>query len=75
MENLENNISQASNNYSMCKLLQDNKSQLSFLLKEIKVSNDINVKLYESNNLDKKQDSLFEWIQLNANYQRFQDIN
>ncbi|CAD8086786.1 unnamed protein product [Paramecium primaurelia] len=75
MNNLENNINQAQNNYSMCKFLQDNKIQLSSLFKEIKISNDLNVQLYESNNLDKKQDSLFEWIQMNVNTSKFQDIN
>ncbi|CAD8173686.1 unnamed protein product [Paramecium octaurelia] len=73
---LENNINQASNNYSMNKLLQDNKIQLASLFKQIKVSSDFNVKLYESNNLDKKQDSFFfDWIQANANSFKFNDLN
>ncbi|CAK88526.1 unnamed protein product (macronuclear) [Paramecium tetraurelia] len=75
MNDLENNINQASNNYSMNKLLQDNKIQLASLFKQIKVSNDLNVKLYESNNLDKKQVSFFEWIEANANSFKFSDLN
>ncbi|CAD8178016.1 unnamed protein product [Paramecium octaurelia] len=74
-DDLESNINQAQNNYSMHKFLQDNKSQLINLFKDVKVSNDLNVKLYESNFLDKKQESLLEWIKANANSLKFQDVN
>ncbi|CAK90204.1 unnamed protein product (macronuclear) [Paramecium tetraurelia] len=75
VDDLENNINQAQNNYSMQKFLQDNKSQLINLFKDMKVSSDLNVKLYESNYLDKKQDSLFDWIKANATSSNFQDVN
>ncbi|CAD8095429.1 unnamed protein product [Paramecium sonneborni] len=72
---LENSIDQAQSNYQMLKFLQDNKCQLLSLFKDLKVSNELNVKLNESNNQEKKQESLLEWITLNVNIQKFQDIN